>query len=764
MKPRNVILAGLILGTCSQLVFGQVQAPALSPSEGEGFAQFPLSISCATPGAEIHYTLNGAEPTLFDPAINSGGTIIINRNWTVKARAWLGGVGSTTTTGIFTLTGDLAGGGAHSLALKTPGGIWAWGLQTGGRLGNNSSTAANITSPVYSRYSSGAVGDARMIAAGTDHSVFLKDGGTVWSFGTNATGQLGDNSTTNRTTAVQVKKSTGATDWLTGSVAVAAGQGFSLALASNGEVYAWGDKTSGRVGDGTTTGTRLYAGKVYQGTSGTTALAGIDRIAASGGTGLALHATTGNVWSWGNNASGQLGQGNQTNLARALRMKLTSSTYVTDVVDIACAPDHTVLLRWKSGDPALQGRVFCAGQQQYGRLGNNLTAAAPVTYPVQVLKSGGTPLDNVISVAAGSAHTLALDGTGKVWAWGYNLYGALGDNTTTHRAVAVKVKNPAGTGDLANIVRIAAGGSGLLGHSLAVASDGTVYAWGYNANGQLGNATTSTAATKLPVAVAGGFKVLPQAPDVALSHSVGQSFNPGSVTLTAVPTDPDNNITKVEYYSQGVLIGQSTAPPWTWSMTGLPAGSYHTYAVVTDAAGFTGYSPPSLFSIAESSPPSVVVSASVLLHEEPGYVSLAAVPSDPDGLETITSAGFYIDGQLIATSQAPEWIVHVPNLSAGPHQTHAVVYDSAGMSGQSQAVQFTIHPPTGQVDSDADGMPDWWEAHYGLDPNDPSDATADLVEDGVTNLIKYKTGRNPLVSALSDASGVLSLRVLTPLE
>ncbi len=94
-------------------------------------------------------------------------------------------------------------------------------------------------------------------------------------------------------------------------------------------------------------------------------------------------------------------------------------------------------------------------------------------------------------------------------------------------------------------------------------------------------------------------------------------------------------------------------------------------------------------------------------------------------------------------------------------------FDSDGISNLFEVEQIGSDPFNSAsvgIDTDNDGMPDWWENHYGLDPNDPADASGDLVAYGVTNLVKYKTGRNPLVFALADTAGTLALKVHTPLE
>ncbi len=545
-------------------------------------------VSCATSGATIHYTLNGAVPTEFDPIVTSGGSLRIRRNVEVKAKAWVGANSSTVAAEDYRITGALAAGEQHGLALSVSGQVWAWGNQNHGKLGNGLSTNNQVEDPEYV-IGSGAIG-SNAVAAGFTHSLIQGEDGTVWSFGRNNSGQLGTNTTTDRSVAGQVLTSSSPVTYLSNSVAIAAGNEWSMSLRSDGSVVSWGSHASGRLAGNTTSGTRLLSGSVLRGdVGGTPALIGIKGIAAAEAYGLArsAHASelsggTGKVWSWGYNLTGQLGQGNTTNSSLAMPVKLDSTTDLTDVLDFSAGGAHAVFVRWKSGDSAMQGTVWSCGNRAYGRLGNGSTAAGSITYPVQALKVGGAALDQIVQVAAGASHTLALDGSGHVWAWGYNGYGQLGDNSTTNNAYAAKVKDPSGSGDLSDIVQVAAGGDGLAGTSYALASDGTVYVWGRNQEGQLGNGTTSSGATQLPVA-RDAYLVGEGSPSILAYQTVTVSTAPGTVQIMTIPDhsgpNGDAEIEKVEIILNGTLYGTMTAGTWNKTLTSVPAGTYYGYCM-----------------------------------------------------------------------------------------------------------------------------------------------------------------------------------------
>ena len=156
-------------------------------------------------------------------------------------------------------------------------------------------------------------------------------------------------------------------------------------------------------------------------------------------------------------------------------------SYVSDAVAVADGLSMRFAIR-------ADGSLWSWGLNASSQLADGSTTARE--YPVPVLNTDLSPFTNVVAVAAGSTHTLALTADGSVWAWGTNESGRLGDGTTTPRAHPVRVRNAAGP--LTGMVAIAAGGMG----GMALAHDGTVWTWGDNSFGQLGDNTTRRALTR----------------------------------------------------------------------------------------------------------------------------------------------------------------------------------------------------------------------------------------------------------------------------
>jgi len=331
---------------------------------------------------------------------------------------------------------QIEAGLSHSLALMSDGTVWAWGANNYGQLGNGS-TAASVPPVQVSNLS-----DVIAVSAGTSHSMAVKSDGTVWAWGLNTNGRLGDGTTTQRTAPVQVMN-------LTGVVSIAAGADHSMAVKSDGTVWAWGLNTYGRLGDGTTT-QRTSPVLVSN-------LTGVVSIAAGAYHSMAFK-SDGTVWAWGLNTNGRLGDGTTTQRITPVQVK-----NFTGAVSIAAGEAHSIALK-------SDGTVWAWGLNTNGRLGDGTTTQR--TTPVQV-----SNLTGIIAVSAGSAHSMALQSDGTVWAWGLNTNGQLGDGTATIRTTAVQVSS------LTGAVSIAAGGS----HSIALKSDGKTWAWGNNANYQLGD-------------------------------------------------------------------------------------------------------------------------------------------------------------------------------------------------------------------------------------------------------------------------------------
>jgi alpha-tubulin suppressor-like RCC1 family protein len=326
--------------------------------------------------------------------------------------------------------------------------VAAWGSNREGQLGDGTTT--NSSTPVQVH---GLSGVTAAIAGGEDHSVALRSDGTVWAWGGNLYGQLGDGTTTNSSTPVQVRG-------LSGVTAVAAGDYCSVALRSDGTVWAWGFNANGQLGDGTTTSSSTPVR--VQGLSGVTAIAAEAPAAYHV---MALR-SDGTVWAWGSNAGGQLGDGTRTTRFTPVQVHGLSG-----VTAIGVGFFLSMALR-------SDGTMWAWGHNLWGQLGDGTTTTRLT--PVQV-----RDLSGVTAIAAGGHHSLALRTDGTVWAWGHNSWGQMGNGTTTDSSTPVQLSG------LAGVIAISAGSE----YSLGLRSDGTVWAWGYNADGQLGNGTTSNSST-----------------------------------------------------------------------------------------------------------------------------------------------------------------------------------------------------------------------------------------------------------------------------
>lgn len=320
----------------------------------------------------------------------------------------------------------IATGGGHVLALdNTNGTVMAWGYNAYGQLGNNST--ASSSTPVNVLLSGGTThfSGVKAIAAGSQHSLALAGDDTVWAWGYNGFGQLGNNSTTNSPMPVQVKKAGGIA--LTGITAIAAGGDFSLALDGSGVVWAWGNNTKGQLGVSSTTSTSLTAVQVDS-------LTGITKIAAGVAHGLAID-SSGAVWGWGYNAFGQLGQPvNTTSPSIFMALQITLPGAATA---ISAGSGHSLAI--------INDSVYAWGYNFYGQLGNGaaLKSETPVLTPQKVMMDlNNTALTGINTITAIGFHNIAIDGSGNVWTWGYNGYGQLGDGTTTDRSYAQKVLFP----------------------------------------------------------------------------------------------------------------------------------------------------------------------------------------------------------------------------------------------------------------------------------------------------------------------------------
>ncbi|HEY3441530.1 MAG TPA: BACON domain-containing carbohydrate-binding protein [Paludibaculum sp.] len=498
----------------------------------------------------------------------------------------------------------IATGYDWSMALRTDGTVWTWGAS-----GLHSETQpfpaplrwasrviaiAASGSSAFALQDDGAVlwwigninavsGDFKFstlrglvsVASGASHRVLLHQDGTVWVWGSNQAGQLGDGTTTSSDTLKQVPG-------LTGVTAVAAGESHSVALKADGTIWTWGEGYSGQMGDGTAN--RRLTPTMLPG------LSGIKRIAASQ-YGAIAQSADGRVWDWGTHFYGEFGVGTTSYTP-------VEHPFLSGVLAFAQGYNHSLALR-------SDGAPLSWGNNAHGQLGTGkalvsiwpevvstisdvVSIAAGITHSTLVKRDGtlwewgridlgelkSTPqvvpgMSEVASVAEGLHHSYALKRDGSVWSWGYAYsgYGYLGDGFTNSRQFPLPIAG------LAGIKAIASGDY----FGVALATSGTVWTWGRNDIGQLGDGTTTHRWNPSQVQGLSGVKAIAVAgPNVLTLRDDGTVWGWGqnwsgqlgdgtrAMRTTPVKVFGLENITAIAASDETSLALRSDGTVWSW--------------------------------------------------------------------------------------------------------------------------------------------------------------------------------------------------------
>lgn len=276
---------------------------------------------------------------------------------------------------------------------------------------------------------------AKMVSAGSEHSLAVKTNGSLWAWGNNSEGQMGDGTTADYLRPVKIMDDV---------QSVSAGLHNSFAVKRDGSLWAWGSGTFG-LGDGTTTEYLSPPKKI------------MDDVTALSSSEVHILAikSDGSLWTWGTNYFGELGDGSTTN-------RNTPVKIMDDVMSVSAGSHHSTAIK-------RDGSLWAWGNNSWGELGDGSTTDRHS--PVKIM-------DDVMSVSGGDNHTLAIKTDGSLWAWGRNRQGELGDGSTTDQHSPVKVMD--------NVAAISANS-----HSMAIKTDGSLWAWGCNVHGQLGDGTVN---------------------------------------------------------------------------------------------------------------------------------------------------------------------------------------------------------------------------------------------------------------------------------
>lgn len=465
----------------------------------------------------------------------------------------------------------------HALGLTSQGTVYSWGYNNYGELGNGTAVSSSVPVQVKGIGGSGYLTGVTDISAGGWFSLALSNGHLV-SWGYNGDGELGIASNTNSTTPVLVK-GVGGTGELIGITSFSAG--FAQAYATNGtNVYAWGTNQSGRLGnnqDGVDSNTPV----IVLGVDGVTPLTDVSVVVAGAASGLAI--SNGTVFAWGANYSGNLGDNSTTNRAYAVAVSGPGGTgTLTGMTMLAAGSNFGIA---SSGSA-----TYAWGDNGSGALGNGTLTSS--LFPVQVVGIGGTGhLTGVTSLGAGLYQSLALTNSGAV-AWGSNVAGSLGNNSTTASSYPVRILGLGGQGYLTTASSIDGGEY----YSMAATPSGML-GWGQSYSTLIGDGGAVTD-SRVPV--------------------IGPNFQPTSVLFGTASTQSVTNNSGIwsvisPVGAPGAVVIQATANVFGGSTAGVPVSTSWNAGTFTYEAELANTGSPNMLPLGLASAGTVVLGVVLLI-------------------------------------------------------------------------------------------------------------------------------------------------------